>query len=156
VLGPDTSTEYIPAYAVCGQTLACELGSWGGAYLVFNFNSLPGRAGNYELTSIPHSVVSFYGNYITDEYSWGKLGGTIGATYVTHTSGTIQNAIVYPAYWLTNLSMFYEKDRYEVDFNIDNLLNTIYFTPNSDPTYVNMSAEPGIGRTWRVTLKAKF
>ena len=156
VLGPDTSTVYIPAYAVCGATLACELNSWGGAYLVFNFNSLPGRAGNYELSSIPHSVVSFYGNYISDEYSWGKLGGTIGTTYVTHTSGTIQNAIVYPAYWLTNLSMFYQKDRYEVDFNIDNLLDTLYFTPNSDETYVNMSAEPGIGRTWRVTLKAKF
>ena len=156
VLGPDASTEYIPAYAVCGMNLSCELGSWGGSYLVFNFDSLPGRAGNYELTSIPHSVMSLYGNYISDNYAWGKLGGTLGATYVTHTSGTIENAIVYPAYWLTNLSMFYEKDRYEVDFNIDNLFNTIYFTPNSDPTYVNMSAEPGVGRTWRVTLKAKF
>lgn len=156
VLGPDTSTIYVPAYSVCGQTLACELGSWGGAFLVFNFNSLPGRAGNYELSSIPHSVGSLHANYITDDYDWGRAGVTAGVTYVTHTSGTIQNAIVYPAYSLVDLSGFWQRGHYEVDFNIDNLLNTIYFTPNSDPTYVNMSAMPGVGREWRITLKRKF
>jgi iron complex outermembrane receptor protein len=156
VLGPDTSVEYVPAYAVCGQSLACALNSWGGAYLVFNFSSLPGRAGDYELNSIPHSVVSFYANYISDEHGWGRAGATIGATYVTHTSGTIQNAIVYPAYTLVNASAFYQNGPYEIDLNIDNLFNTLYFTPNSDATYVNMAAIPGVGREWRVTLKRRF
>ncbi len=156
VLGPDTSTEYIPASAVCGANLACELNSWGGAYLVFNFNSLPGRAGNYELTSIPHSVVSLYGNYVSDDHPWGKVGVTLGGTYVTHTSGTIEGAVVYPAYWLANASLFYQRGPYEADLNIDNLFNALYFTPNSDETYVNMSAIPGVGREWRITLKRKF
>jgi iron complex outermembrane receptor protein len=156
VLGPDTSTVYIPASAVCGASLACDLSVWGGAYLVFNFDTLPGRAGNYALTTIPNTVVSLYANYITDAYSWGKLGVTAGATYVSQTSQTIENGLVYPAYTLVNLSGFYKRGPYEVDLNIDNLLDKFYVTPNSDPTYINVTAIPGIGREWRLTLKRTF
>lgn len=156
VIGPDTSTIYVPAYAVCGATLACELSSWGGAYLAFNFSNLPGRSGDYSLSSIPHSVVSLYANYITDEHSWGKAGVTAGFTHVTKTSGTLQNAIVYPAYYVANASIFYKCGTYEAVLNVDNLFDKLYFTPNSDPTYVNMSAIPSIGREWRVTLKKTF
>ena len=156
VLGPDASTEYIPAYAVCGANLACELSSWGGAYLVFNFDSLPGRGGNYSLSSIPHSVVSLYANYITDAHGWGRAGATIGATYVSRTSGTIENAVTYPDYEVVNASTFYQRGPYEVMLNVDNLFDTLYFTPNSDPTYVNMTALPGVGREWRLTFKRKF
>lgn len=156
VIGPDTSTVYVPAYAVCGATLACELNSWGGAYLLFNFNSLPGRSGNYSLSSIPHSVVSLYANYITDEHSWGKAGVTAGFTHVTKTSGTLQNAIIYPAYYVANASVFYKHGEYEAALNVDNLFDKLYFTPNSDPTYVNMSAIPSVGREWRITLKRTF
>ena len=156
VLGPDTSTVYIPAYAVCGQTLACELGSWGGAFLVFNFNSLPGRAGDYKLSTIPENVISFHANYVTDEHAWGRAGVTAGVTYVTRTSGTVENAISYSDYSLVNLSAFYQKGPWEVDANIDNLFDTLYFTPNSDPTYENVSAIPGVGREWRITLKRRF
>ena len=156
VLGPDTSTVYIPAYAVCGQNPACRLSSWGGAYLVFNFNSLPGRAGNYELTSIPHAVGSLHASYISDDHDWGRAGVTAGGAYVSHTSGTIENAIVYPAYWLVDLSGFWQKGPYEVDLSLTNLADALYFTPNSDPTYVNMSAIPGVGREAQVTLKRRF
>lgn len=156
VLGPDASTIYVPAYSICGQTLACELASYGGAFLVFNFDSLPGRAGNYDLSTIPHAVGSLHANYITDEHAWGRAGVTAGTTYVSHTSGTIENAVVYPSYWLVDLSAFWQRGPWEVDLNIDNLLNALYFTPNSDPTYVNMSAIPGVGREWRMTLKRRF
>ncbi len=74
VIGPDQSFTYIPAYTVCGTNLACEINSFGGAYVVYNFNSLPGRSGNYADMAIPHSVDSLYANYITDDYAWGKVG----------------------------------------------------------------------------------
>jgi iron complex outermembrane receptor protein len=156
VLGPDHSTDYVPAYAVCGQNLSCELNSWGGAFLVFDFSTLPGRSGSYKLSTIPDEVFSFYGNYITDEHDWGRAGLTVGVTYVSSTSGTVLNAITYPAYELVNASVFYEHGPYEVDLNIDNLLDRFYVTPNSDPTYSNVSAIPGVGREWRVTLKRRF
>lgn len=156
VLGPDTSTTYIPAYVVCGANPACELSSWGGAYLVYNFSSLPGRAGNYSQSTIPHSVVSLYGNYISDDHGWGRAGLTLGATYVSKTSGTVQNAITYPAYTLVNASAFYQKGPYEVAVNVDNLFDQFYVTANSDPTYANVAALPGVGREWRLTVKRKF
>jgi iron complex outermembrane receptor protein len=157
VLGPDTSTVYVPAYAVCHGSLACELNSWGGAYLVYDYATSPlGHPGNYELNIQPHSVVSLYANYITDEHDWGRAGVTVGTTYVTHTAGTIVGAIVYPAYDLVNLSAFYQKGPWELDANITNLANTLYFTPNSDNTYVNVAAIPGAGREWRLTVKRRF
>jgi len=157
VLGPDTSTVYVPAYAVCHDNLACELDSWGGAFLVFDFAASPlGHPGNYELTTIPHSVISLYANYITDEHGWGRAGVTLGTTYVTKTSGVIVGAITYPAYDLVNASAFYQKGPWELDFNVDNLFDRLYFTPNSDPTYVNVAVIPGVGREWRFTLKRKF
>ena len=156
VLGPDMETAYIPASVVCGANTACDLSVWGGAYLVFNFKDLPGRAGNYALTTIPNTVASVYANYITDTYSWGKLGVTAGATYVSQTAQTIQNGLVYPAYTLVNLSSFYKRGPYEVDLNVDNLFDKFYVTPNSDPIYINVTAIPGVGREWRLTLKRSF
>lgn len=155
VIGPDQSFQYIPAYTVCGANFACDIASFGGAYVTFNFNSLPGRAGNYAYGPIPHSVDSLYLNYISDEHSWGRFGVTIGATYTSKTSGTVQNAVVYPAYFLENLSLFYQYGKTEVDLNVDNLTNQLYFTPDAD-TYVNLGALPGVGREWRLTLKQRF
>jgi iron complex outermembrane recepter protein len=156
VLGPDKEAAYLPASAVCGANPACDLSVWGGAYLVFAFDTLPGRAGDYALTTIPNTVASLYANYITDAHSWGKLGVTAGATYVSQTSQTIQNGLVYPAYTLVNLSGFYKRGPYEVDLNIDNLFDKFYVTPNSDPIYINVTAIPGVGREWRLTLKRTF
>lgn len=157
VIGPDNGTYYVPAYAVCGDNLDCERNSWGGAYLVSDFAASPlGHPGDYSLAIIPHGVISLYGNYITDQHGWGRAGATLGATYVSHTSGTIVGAIVYPSYVLVNTSLFYRYGPYEVDLNVDNLFDARYFTPNSDPVYANVAAIPGVGREWRMTLKRSF
>jgi iron complex outermembrane receptor protein len=157
VIGPDHGIYYVPAYAVCANNRACELSSWGGTYLVFDFASSPlGHPGDYSLSTIPHSLVSLYGNYITDEHGWGKAGFTMGATYVSKTSGTIVGAVEYPAYTLVNTSLFYRKGPYEIDLALDNLLDTRYFTANSDAVYSSIAVIPGIGREWRLTLKRDF
>jgi iron complex outermembrane receptor protein len=155
VIGPDTSFQYIPASTVCGSNMTCYVNSFGGAYVVYNFSIVPGRSGDYAYLPIPHSVDSFYLNYTTDDHSWGRAGLTIGTTYTSKTSGTVETAVVYPAFFLTNMSLFYHFGKNELDFNIDNLFNTLYFTPDAD-TYVNLAALPGVGREWRVTYKRKF
>jgi len=68
----------------------------------------------------------------------------------------IVNPVVYPAYTLLNASLFFQHGPYEIDLNIDNLTDAVYFTPNTDPTYVNVAAIPGVGREWRVTVKRRF
>ncbi len=151
VKGPDTSFQYIPAYTagVSGQQ------GYGGTYVVWAFNSLPGRAGDYDYTLIPKSVVSLYGAYTSDDHDWGKVGGTFGVTHVTKTSGTVQNAVTYPAYWVASGSVYYEYGPYTATLNVDNLFDKLYFTPDAD-SYANLGALPSKGREWRVTLSRKF
>ena len=151
VKGPDHSFAYVPA-SVLGVSPA---NGFGGTYVTFDFASLPGRAGDYDYSLIPHSVVSFYGNYITDKYEWGQAGGTIGVTHATKTSGLVQNAITYPDYFMVNASLFYARGPYQATFNVDNLLDELYFTPDAD-SYANLGALPGRGREWRITLKRTF
>jgi iron complex outermembrane receptor protein len=155
VIGPDPSFTYIPAYTVCGMSLACSVNSFGGAYVVYAFDTLPGRSGNYADLAIPHSVASLYANYITDERSWGRAGLTLGATHTGKTSGDVPDPVVYPAYWLMNASAFYQYGRNEFDLSVSNVTNKLYFTPDAD-VYVNLAALPGIGREWRATYKRRF
>lgn len=151
VKGPDNSFQYIPAYTagVPGAQ------AYGGTYVVWAFSSLPGRAGDYDYTLIPKSVVSLYGAYTSDDHDWGKVGGTLGVTHVTKTAGTVQNAVTYPAYWLASGSVYYEYGPYTATLNVDNLFDKLYFTPDAD-SYANLGALPSKGREWRVTLSRKF
>jgi iron complex outermembrane receptor protein len=151
VKGPDQSFQYIPAYTagVPGAQ------GYGGSYVVWTFNTLPGRAGDYDYTLIPKSVVSLYGAYTSDTHDWGSAGATLGVTHVTKTSGTVQDAVTYPAYAVVNASAYLARGPYIAELNIDNLFDKLYFTPDAD-TYANLGALPGKGREWRVTLKRTF
>lgn len=151
VKGPDASFAYIPSY-VAGVDPAS---AFGGTYVVWAFNSLPGRAGDYAYTLIPHAVASLYGTYTSDDHSWGRVGATAGATYVSKTQQTVQDGITYPDYTLANLSLFYEKGPFQASLNVDNVFDKLYFTPDAD-TYANLGALPGKGREWRITLKRTF
>ncbi|UAL09490.1 TonB-dependent siderophore receptor [Caulobacter segnis] len=151
VKGPDTSFQYIPAYAA-GVTGAQ---GYGGSYVVWSFASLPGRSGDYAYTLIPKSVVSLYGTYTSEGYDWGQAGATVGVSHVSRTAGTVQNAVHCPAYSLVNASAYVQRGPYAVSINIDNLFDKFYFTPDAD-TYANLGALPGKGREWRATLKRTF
>ena len=155
VVGPDNSFQYIPSWVVCGFTTSCLTSNYGGGYAVYSFSSLPGRAGNYEYTPIPHGVYSVFANYVSDKYSWGSAGGTFGFTHASKTSGTLPGAVVYPDYYVFNLSLFYRLGSFEADLNVDNLFDKLYFTPDAD-TYVNLGALPSKGRLWRLTVKHTF
>jgi iron complex outermembrane receptor protein len=151
VKGPDKSFQYIPAYTagVAGAQ------GYGGSYVVWDFSTLPGRGGDYDYTLIPKSVVSLYGAYTSDRRDWGQAGATLGVTHVTKTSGTVQDAVTYPAYAVVNASAFIARGPYTAELNIENLFDKLYFTPDAD-TYANLGALPGKGREWRVTLKRTF
>jgi iron complex outermembrane receptor protein len=153
IKGPDHSFAYVPArtYGVTPQN------GFGGSYITFDFSTL--RAGDYENSLIPHAVISPYVTWTSDALSWGQekwtWGATFGGTYVGHTQQTVPNPIVYPSYVTLNASAFAQWDVWEADFNLNNLSDERYFTPGAD-TYANLSALPGIGRIWKITLKRLF
>jgi iron complex outermembrane receptor protein len=151
IKGPDHSFAYVPArsYGVTPQN------GFGGSYIVFDFSTLPGRGGDYENTLLPHAVISPYLTWTSDTQSWGTWGATFGGTYVGHTQQTVPNPIVYPSYVTLNASAFAQWDAWEADVNVNNLSDERYFTPGAD-TYANLSALPGVGRVWKLTLKRLF
>jgi iron complex outermembrane receptor protein len=151
IKGPDHSFAYVPArtYGISPQN------GFGGSYLVFDFSTLPGRGGDYEDTLQPHAVVSPYVTWTSDRQAWGVWGASFGGTYVGHTRQTVPDPITYPSYVTLNASAFAQWDVWEADLNLNNLGDARYFTPGAD-TYANLSALPGIGRSWKVTLKRLF
>jgi len=156
IKGPDHSFAYVPArsFGVAPQN------GFGGSYLTFDFSTLPGRGGDYEDTLLPHAVISPYLTWTSDALSWGTLqnltwGATFGGTYVGKTEQTVPSPIIYPSYVTLNASAFAQWDVWEADVNVNNLGDERYFTPGAD-TYANLSALPGIGRTWKLTLKRLF
>jgi len=156
IKGPDHSFSYVPArtYGVVPQN------GFGGSYIVFDFSTLPGRGGDYENTLLPHAVISPYVTWTSDTLSWGDvknltLGATFGGTYVGSTRQPVPNPIVYPSYVTLNASAFAQWDAWEADLNVNNLGDERYFTPGAD-TYANLSALPGVGRIWKLTLKRLF
>ena len=151
VKGPDHSFAYVPAhtYGISPQN------GFGGAYVTFDFSTLPGKGGNYEDTLLPHAVISPHLTWTSDRLSWGQWGASFGGTYVGKTQQTVPNPIIFPSYTVLDASAFAQWDVWEADLNVNNLADTRYFTPGAD-TYANLSALPGMGRTWTVTLKRLF
>jgi iron complex outermembrane receptor protein len=151
IKGPDHSFAYVPArsYGVSPQD------GFGGSYTVFDFSTLPGKGGDYEDTLQPHAVISPYLTWTSDPLSWGKWGAYFGGTYVGKTRQTVPDPITFPSYVTLNTSAFAQWDVWEADFNVNNLADTRYFTPGAD-TYANLSALPGLGRIWTITLKRLF
>ena len=149
--GPDRSFSYVPmrTYGVTPQN------GFGGSYIVFDFSTLPGRGGDYENSLLPHAVISPYVTWSSDAAPWGSWGATFGGTYVGKTQQPVPSPIVYPSYVTLNASAFVQWDVWEADLNVNNLGDERYFTPGAD-TYANLSALPGVGRTWKVTLKRLF
>jgi iron complex outermembrane receptor protein len=149
--GPDHSFAYIPARAA---GMAPQDG-FGGSYLVYDLSTLPGLGGDYEDTNVPHAVISPYLTWTSDEDSDLPWGVTFGGTYVSGTSQVLADPIRFPAYVTLNASAFVRHDAWEADVNVNNLGNARYFTPGAD-TYSMLSALPGTGRLWKITLRRLF
>ena len=103
----------------------------------------------------PMPCISPYLTWTSDRLSWGVWGASFGGTYVGKTQQTVPDPIIFPSYTVLNASAFAQWDVWEADLNVNNLADTRYFTPGAD-TYANLSALPGIGRTWKITLKRLF
>ena len=149
IRGPDTSFAIIPpsAAGVSG------VNGYGGAYAVYSFAQI--RPGDYTDSLIPGSVISLYAVYTTDRFAWGRAGATLGASRVSDMASTVPGAFVLPSYIRANASAFVEHGPWRLSANIDNLFDQAFFTPVAD-VYANVAVLPGVGRTWRLTLKRSF
>jgi iron complex outermembrane receptor protein len=149
IRGPDGSFVIVPP----GAAGVSGAAGYGGAYALYTFSTLV--PGDYENTLFPRSVASLYGVYTARRRDWGQWGATAGATAVSHTLGTIPGGVRAPAYVTASASAFVEVGDWRAAVNVDNLFDRLYFTPVAD-VYANVAILPGVGRTWRVSLKRAF
>ncbi|MBN9587899.1 MAG: hypothetical protein BGN85_09120 [Alphaproteobacteria bacterium 64-11] len=149
--GPNHSFAYIPARAAG----VSPQDGFGGSYLVYDLTTLPGLGGDYEDTTVPHAVISPYVTWTSDADAGLPWGVTFGGTYVGHTRQVVADPIRFPSYVTLNASGFVRYDAWEMDVNVNNLANARYFTPGAD-TYSMLSALPGTGRLWKMTLRRLF
>jgi iron complex outermembrane receptor protein len=139
--GPDHSFQYIPARNVG----VSPQDGFGGAYLTYDFATLKGL-GDYDDTLVPHAVVSPWLTWTGQ--GW---GASLGATYVGKAAQTVPDPVVFPAHVTANLSAFVSRGAWRATVNLDNVFDARFFTPDAD-TYANLSALPGLGRRWRISL----
>lgn len=149
IKGPDPSFMLVPPSRV-GLSGA---NAYGGAYAVFAMSMI--RPGSYTDSLIPHGTASLFAVYTSPDQGWGRYGATAGATYVGRTASTIPGVFVLPDYVKANLSGFVEHGSWRLSANVDNLFDQRYFTPVAD-VLSNVAVLPGVGRTWRVTLRRSF
>lgn len=149
IKGPDDSFVIIPP----GATGTSGADGYGGAYALYAFSTLV--PGDYTNTFMPKSVASLFAVYTADRKAWGQWGVTGGTTYVSSMRGTLPGGVRLPSYALVNTSAFVEVGPWRAALNIDNLFDRLYFTPVAD-VYANVAVLPGVGRTWRLSLKRSF
>ena len=141
----DHRVTYIPARDVG----VSPQDGFGGSYLTYDFAALKGTA-NYDDTLVPHAVVSPWLTYTGQ--GW---GAALGATYVGEAAQTVPDPVVFPAHVTANLSAFVAHGAWRATLNLDNVTDARFFTPDAD-TYANLSALPGLGRRWRLSLSRSF
>ena len=149
VRGPDGSFLVVPPSAV---GVAPQDG-YGGSYAVYAASTL--RPGDYTDTLIPRYVASPYLTWTGDRRGWGRLGVTAGFSAIGRTAGVLPGAVRLPAYVTANASGFWELGPWRVTVNVDNLADTLAFTPVAD-VYAEVAALPIQGRTWRARLRRAF
>ena len=149
IRGPDGGFLIIPP-AAAG---VAPVNAYGGSYAVYATSQL--RPGDYTNTRIPRYTASLYATWTGDRREWGRLGATAGFSAVGETGGILPGAVRLPAYTAANASAFYERGPWRLTLNVDNLADTLAFTPVAD-VYAEVAALPIEGRTWRVKLRRAF
>ncbi|MGG6242417.1 TonB-dependent siderophore receptor [Nodosilinea sp. AN01ver1] len=88
-------------------------------------NTIP--VGN-RLANVPDNQFSLWSTYELQEGSLEGLGFGLGLYYVSQRAGNSDNSFTLPSYFRTDASLFYRRNNWRAQLNVENLFNTQYFT----------------------------
>ena len=144
-----------PTVNAFGATISNAQG-YGGLFSALNASCLPELQNGYERSVIPETVLSGFATYTSDEFGPGiTLGGTLGLTYVSKTSGQTVTSVELPGYSIVRAAAFAEFGHLSLTATVENLFDQDYFQPLQG-VYEEVAVIPGVGRTVRVTGKVSF
>ncbi|MEA5466682.1 TonB-dependent siderophore receptor [Leptothoe sp. PORK10 BA2] len=88
-------------------------------------NTIP--VGN-RLANVPDNQFSLWSTYEIQEGSLEGLGFGLGLYYVSQRAGNSDNSFTLPSYFRTDAALFYRRNNWRAQLNVENLFDTRYFT----------------------------
>lgn len=79
------------------------------------------------LTNVPDNQVSLWTTYEIQEGDLEGLGFGLGLFYVGDRPGNLDNTFTIPDYFRADAALFYQRDNWRAQLNLENLFNTEYF-----------------------------
>jgi iron complex outermembrane receptor protein len=99
---------------------------------------------------MPNRVFALNGTYSSPQ-GWGLL---LGATQVSSLWAGFTHLVRLPQYTVARAAAFYQRDKWSVQLNVDNLFDKEYFTPQY--LFWDVFVSPSMGRTANLTISRKF
>ncbi|WP_409350528.1 TonB-dependent receptor domain-containing protein [Synechocystis salina] len=92
------------------------------------------------LSNVPSNQFSLWTTYEIQSGNLQGLGFGLGLFYVNQREGDLDNTFVLPSYFRTDAAIFYRRENWELQLNIENLFNTQYLAESND---FDLSVYPG-------------
>ncbi|NJM98804.1 MAG: TonB-dependent receptor, partial [Phormidesmis sp. RL_2_1] len=80
------------------------------------------------LANVPDNQFGLFTTYEVQEGDLAGLGAGLGLFYVSDRQGDLDNTFTLPSYFRTDASLFYKRNNWRTQLNIENLFNVEYFT----------------------------
>lgn len=102
------------------------------------------------LPNVPENQFSLWTTYEIPEGDLKGLGFGLGLFYVGERQGDISNTYSIPSYFRTDMALFYRRDTWDVQLNIENLFDNTYFVAADE--FIAAS----VGKPFSVSGKVSF
>jgi iron complex outermembrane receptor protein len=112
-------------------------------------NAIP--VGN-RLANVPDNQFSLWSTYQIQTGSLKGLGFGLGLFYLSQRAGNVDNTFNLPSYFRTDAALYYQRDNWRAQLNVENLFNTRYFTSSDE----FLGVTPGAPLTVSATFTVKF
>ncbi|EDX84402.1 TonB-dependent siderophore receptor subfamily [Synechococcus sp. PCC 7335] len=105
-----------------------------------------------QLEGVPDNQFSLWTTYEIQQGNLAGLGAGLGLLYVGDRPGDIDNSFTLPDYFRTDAALFYKRDNWRAQLNVENLFDIDYFPSTSygSSLYVNPGAPFGISASFAV------
>ena len=92
------------------------------------------------LTNVPNNQFSLWTTYKIPEGSLQGLGFGLGLFFVGERPGNLENTFTLPSYFRTDAALFYSRDRWSLQLNLENLFDVEYYSSSDGFLGVNPGA----------------
>jgi iron complex outermembrane receptor protein len=92
------------------------------------------------LANVPSNQFSLWTTYEIQSGNLQGLGFGLGLFYVDQRQGDLDNTFVLPSYFRTDTAIFYRRENWELQLNIENLFNSQYLSASNG---FDLSVYPG-------------